>query len=456
MSLIHAVSSRLWAITPEMLRVIRDVSLRMTTPDDRDAARQLRQQRTEHLLDMGAISTVPGTRLEGTRMVTMRGNTAVLPIIGPITRYASLFSDVSGMTSVDVLARDFSVALTNPDVQNIALVVDSPGGEVAGINELASIIRNARDRKHIAVYADGAVGSAAYWLASGAHEIWADATAELGSIGIVGLIPTDDDGLYHEVVSSHATRKRPDLATDAGRAVVQQRIDDAEAIFVTAVAAHRGLSVDAIHALHGDMLIAHRAIAAGLADRIGSFEALISHLNGKDDRMTPPVPGTTARNQELLRALLSTTVLATDGTPPPPAPNGATPSTTPAPAPSTPEPAEPAAPNTPNTQPDAQPQPDGEPDPQPDTEPAPAAATPQALAAVLAPLMEAQAKTQEQMTALSIQLTTLTAQVAELRGDQPANFYRASEQGPAPQATQAQPQRNALRDTLATMLGVDA
>lgn len=56
---------------------------------------------------------------------------------------------MSGATSIAVLATDFNEALNNPAVNAIVLEIDSPGGTVAGINELAEMIYAARKQKPI-------------------------------------------------------------------------------------------------------------------------------------------------------------------------------------------------------------------------------------------------------------------------------------------------------------------
>jgi len=68
-------------------------------------------------------------------------------------------------------------------LQAIVLAVDSPGGEVAGANELAQLDRDAAEQKPVVAFVGGLAASAAYWLIAGATEIVASETAILGSIG---------------------------------------------------------------------------------------------------------------------------------------------------------------------------------------------------------------------------------------------------------------------------------
>jgi membrane-bound ClpP family serine protease len=69
-------------------------------------------------------------------------------------------------------------------VSAIVLNLDTPGGAVNGVDELARAIFAARERKRIIAYVGGMGASAGYWLASAASEIVVSDAAILGSIGV--------------------------------------------------------------------------------------------------------------------------------------------------------------------------------------------------------------------------------------------------------------------------------
>src|SRR5437773_11452752 len=58
-----------------------------------------------------AVAAKIGRPLDNSRTVTVRDGIAVLPVSGPIFRYANLFTEISGATSIEVLATDFQQAL---------------------------------------------------------------------------------------------------------------------------------------------------------------------------------------------------------------------------------------------------------------------------------------------------------------------------------------------------------
>ena len=233
-----------------------------------------------------AVAAELGRPLENTYAVTMHGSVAVIPMTGPVMRYGSFFSDVSGATSIDYLARDLRAALEDDAVTAILFDVNSPGGAVAGVHELAEMIYAARGKKPIAAYVDHQCCSAAYWLASACETITADATAIVGSIGVVTSVKNpaaDVPARQIELVSSKAKDKRPDVTTDEGKATIVSTLDAIADVFVADVARNRGVKTDVVTTKFGGggggVLVGEAAVAAGMIDRIGSFADAVAALS---------------------------------------------------------------------------------------------------------------------------------------------------------------------------------
>lgn len=230
-----------------------------------------------------AVEARLGRKMDNSRSVTVRDGVAVIPVTGPIFRRANLFTEISGATSIEVLAQDFTSAIENGAVKAIVLNVDSPGGTVNGVHEFAEMVHAARGKgKPIVAYVGNMAASAAYWIASAADEIVGDDTAAVGSIGVVAVIPDPSKKTTKdlEIVSSQSPKKRLDMSTDAGKSEVQKEIDALADIFIGRVARNRGVDSDKVMASFGEggMKLASDAIAAGMMDRRGSFEGLISNL----------------------------------------------------------------------------------------------------------------------------------------------------------------------------------
>jgi len=243
----------------------------------------LRAEALEQLLTIAAraneapeaLAARLGRPLDNTRTVTVRDGTAIIPITGPIFRRANLFTEVSGATSVEILANDLDAALQDPAISRIVLEIDSPGGQATGIADLAAMIRAATASKPILAYVDGMAASAAYWLAAAASQIVTSPTGLLGSIGVVGSYRPEKDGPI-KIISSLSPLKQATPDTEAGRAEAQRVVDELAAIFVADVAQYRGTTADTVARDfgRGGVLVGAAAVAAGMADAVASFESL--------------------------------------------------------------------------------------------------------------------------------------------------------------------------------------
>lgn len=230
--------------------------------------------------DPQAVAAKLGRPLDNARTVTIRDGIAILPVSGPIFRYANLFTEISGATSIEVLATDFRNAIEDRAVQSIILEINSPGGEVDGTSEFAQHVFDARGKKPIVAYVSHLGASAAYWIASACDEIVCADTGTLGSIGVVGAARISKDKSLIEFVSSQSPNKRPNPETEAGRAQLQKHVDDLADVFIQTVARNRGMSAEDVVSKGGagGILIGQHAVDAGLADRLGTLEGLISEL----------------------------------------------------------------------------------------------------------------------------------------------------------------------------------
>lgn len=285
---LEAARSAPWLMMPERVEELLSIAARENevTPETLEAYR--------------ARSVSSAERL------TRRDETAVIPVVGPLFRRANLFTEMSGATSYAMLRRDFQAAMDDPSFTSIILDIDSPGGEANGTAELAEAIFQARDTKRVVAYVGGTAASAAYWIASAASEIVISPSALLGSIG-VALTVRDTKALDEkrgvrsvEFVSSQSPGKRPDPSTDDGRDRLQRMVDDLAEVFIDAVARHRGVSAEDVVSRFGQggFETGAKAVAAGMADRVGNFEALITELNSAQGgrRTTVQIKGSNMDN----------------------------------------------------------------------------------------------------------------------------------------------------------------
>lgn len=210
---------------------------------------------------------------------------AVLPLHGVIVPKAGMFSDMSGGTSVESIRSMFREAMGTKEIGAIVLDVDSPGGSVEGIPELAAELRSARGQKPIVAVANGMMASAAYWLASQADEIVATKSALVGSIGVKAAhqdmsAAAEQKGLRTTLISAgkFKTEGNPwEPLSDEARAHMQSIVDEFYGMFVGDVSKGRRVGVDTVRSGFGQgrALTASQSLAEHMIDRVGSLEGVI-------------------------------------------------------------------------------------------------------------------------------------------------------------------------------------
>lgn len=210
--------------------------------------------------------------------------------VGTLRHYGPLVSPSSWLSwyypSYELLAQELMKARDDDRVQQIALIIDSPGGHVNGCQEYVEILRAVSAVKPVTAFVEGDACSAAYWVAAACRRIVTAQTSVLGCLG-AQVAYMDDSKLLEEwglreviVTSSQTPLKNRPPTEDEGRAVWQQMVDDIADVFLNGVASMRGRTreeVDA-HFGRGAVLVGARAVSAGLADSVGTYESLHAEL----------------------------------------------------------------------------------------------------------------------------------------------------------------------------------
>lgn len=216
------------------------------------------------------------------------GAVAVLPVRGAIFPHANLFTEFFGGAAADRLGQAVRVAVNDPNVGAIVLDIDSPGGAVSGVDELAGAIHDARGLKPIVAVANHLAASAAYWLASATDEVVVTPSGEVGSIGVFAAHADYSEALAREGVKvsliaagKFKTEGNPyEPLTDEARAAIQARVDDYYDSFVKAVARGRGVKAADVRDGFGQGRVvgAREAVTLGMADRVATLEQVVGDL----------------------------------------------------------------------------------------------------------------------------------------------------------------------------------
>jgi signal peptide peptidase SppA len=185
---------------------------------------------------------------------------------------------VEARNRVNQLAADNSVG-------EILIFVDSPGGTVAGTHDLYLAIARAAERKRVTAVCEDLVASAAYYAIAGATEICLNPGGVCGSIGVY-MVVLDASKLFERMgVDVIVIRSGPHKGARIEGAKItgeqlemwQGFVDAQHRLFVAAVAKGRRMKVDRVNDVaDGRVLVGEQAVAAGLVDRIATFDDVLA------------------------------------------------------------------------------------------------------------------------------------------------------------------------------------
>jgi ClpP class serine protease len=178
-----------------------------------------------------------------------------------------------GGCDVGELATAFAAANADPAVSRIVLHIDSPGGTVTGVPELAAMIYDTK-QKPVEAVTDTLIGSAAYWIAAAADSITATPSAQVGSIGAVLQVretidPTSADGrtrlrVFRSGEDKFAGADAPLTAAQA--TAYQGTVDTIGDLFRSSVTEARPRIAG--ESMTGRVYLGNEAMARGLVDNV--------------------------------------------------------------------------------------------------------------------------------------------------------------------------------------------
>lgn len=279
------------AIEPNALRAIVEgpIGRRVLSGESiggKQAARsaEIRRQRLASVA--GATMMVAGADGISEYALTEDG-IAILSIAGVLSRRYDLFSSLCGWTTYDGLGASLQAALNDERVNAILFDIDSPGGEAAGMLDIADQIIAGRDVKPIWAVADSQAASAAYALGASADRLFLPRLAQVGSIGAV-IIHVDQsaqdqtDGLKYSAIFSGSRKLDgwPHAAlSSSAREAFQTRVDHVRQSFAALVGRQGRISSSAALKTEAEMFSDADAVQIGLADAVGSFDQVLSELS---------------------------------------------------------------------------------------------------------------------------------------------------------------------------------
>lgn len=285
-----------WALMPERLQAMTGILTRWS-------AGEAASEKT--MFQINADRVIRDTRKQ-MAAANSGSSIAVLPLYGVITQRANMVDDISGpgCTSTQQFCTALQQLLADSSVGQILIDIDSPGGSVYGVSELANEIIQAREQKPIIAMANSLAASAAYWIGCSASEFYVTPGGEVGSIGVWQAHfdyskAFEEDGVKPTLISAgkFKVEGNPYVPLDEqAQAFMQSRVDDYYNAFVQAVSVGRGVSAQDVQTGMGEgrILGAQAALAQNMVDGIATFDELLA-------KMRANVRGNTLSNQSQLK-----------------------------------------------------------------------------------------------------------------------------------------------------------
>lgn len=230
----------------------------------------------------------------------------VISVSGTLVKKASWLDAASGLQSYQSIRADFQDAVGDPRIQGILLDVDSPGGEVGGLFDLADEIYGARAEKPCFAIADDDAFSAAYAIASSAQRLFVTRTGGVGSVGVIALHLDQsgfDEKAGRKYTAIYAGARKNDFnphepLSGSAKDELQAEIDRLYDMFVGTVARNREMKPALVRNTEAGLCYAEKAISAGFADQVGTF----------DDALEAVLEAATARKQARVAASAATQI----------------------------------------------------------------------------------------------------------------------------------------------------
>jgi protease-4 len=126
--------------------------------------------------------TVDGDEISGRK-------TAVIKVSGILAKGVSPDAEkLLGMVNIDFISSALDDALDDPNVMDVLIIFNSPGGSTTGVEELGRKIASTDIIKPVYGWVEQQACSSAYWLLSQCRILGMSPSASVGSVGVYAII----------------------------------------------------------------------------------------------------------------------------------------------------------------------------------------------------------------------------------------------------------------------------
>ncbi len=219
------------------------------------------------------------------------GGTAVIEVQGPLVAGSAGWMRLFGVLGYDDLAKAVIEAASHENTKRMLYHINTPGGDVTGLIEMGELLGQVSAMVPSATHTSEQMCSAGYWLASSIKNnyITTGPVAAVGSIGVLKLHRDVSQQLANDGVKMTVLRSGKYKAeinpieplTEAVQGRAEAQLADVHNMFRAQVAKGRPqLSAEELaEVTEGQVYLGARAVKAGLADKVGSFDLALKLLD---------------------------------------------------------------------------------------------------------------------------------------------------------------------------------
>ncbi len=190
---------------------------------------------------------------------------------------------------------------TDPEIAAILVRIDSPGGAVAPSQEMAEAVRRAKKEKKVVCSMGTLAASGGYYVASQCDRVIASPGTITASIGVISQLPKVQGvlALLHVDVETYKSGALKDVGspfratTDDERRFFERFVKGIYEQFLNDVAEGRKgkITLEQLRPIaDGRIMTGQEALAAGLVDELGNFEAALDRAGELSGKKGAPIP----------------------------------------------------------------------------------------------------------------------------------------------------------------------
>lgn len=216
------------------------------------------------------------------KLVTVQDGVGIINVSGPLVTGSAGWMAEYGVVGYDDVRNAHGRLVANPAVIAILQNIGSGGGHVGGVLDAAQLVDRVSVVKPVVTYTGSLMASAALWLGAAAEYVVGAENAIMGSLGVMQVLMDKTEELKMEGKKATVIRagKFKALAncfepvTDEVISLQTAQANALYGVFIKYMAERRGVSIEVAHDKFGDgkEFVGAQAKAAGLIDKVGSFE----------------------------------------------------------------------------------------------------------------------------------------------------------------------------------------